>query len=71
MSKLADITFALRNRFPGRYLFLMIDRRSDQTVLTQSFYTKLHALSCFQFHSKLSPTFIYRVIDVKTNKEIV
>lgn len=53
-----------------RYSFLMIDHRTEQVLVTKNYYTKIHALHCLEWHTKLTNQFKYRVIDTKTSKEI-
>lgn len=55
----------------GRYRFLMIDTRSHQIMLDEFFFTKVRAIGCLDFHSRITSTgFTYRLMDQKTGKEI-
>lgn len=53
----------------GRYRFIMIDH-ANHIVLDERFFTKIRAVGCLDFHTRLTAQFKYRLIDTKTGEEI-
>jgi hypothetical protein len=72
MQKLIDTIKKLHQEFTpvGRYRFMMIDHRSHQIVLDERFFTKIKAINCLAFHTKLTSQFKYQLVDMRSGEEI-